>query len=84
LTTKSSGSSGENQSGCILEYGSIITVPSDDWCMVGSRMPSAMIQGSALSSFGPADSAKVRCPAVPEARQRSRTDGENSIQITIT
>jgi len=44
------GSHGVNHSGCIRGPGRSIIVPSDDWCMVGRRIPSARIQTSPRST----------------------------------
>jgi hypothetical protein len=51
-------------------------VPSDDWCMVGSRMPRAMTQGIAFSIFGRALRANRASFGQEEAcSQRSRNAG---------
>ena len=44
----SSGTSGVFHNGCSRGPLKSIRLPSDDWCMVGSRIPSAAIQISAL------------------------------------
>ena len=48
----SSGTRAEFHSGWSLCPARSITVPRDDWCIVGSRMPSAMTQSSDFSMIG--------------------------------
>jgi hypothetical protein len=51
-TRKRRGRSGVAQSGWSLGPVRSMTVPSDDWCIVGRSSPSAMIQGSAFCTTG--------------------------------
>ena len=73
----SSGSQPVFHSGCSRGPAISISAPSDDWCIVGSRMPSAMIQSSAFSTIGRVRAAKRlqrrRCRSARPSRETPAT-----------
>src|SRR5512140_1829864 len=61
-----------------------MSVPRDDWCIVGRRSPSAITKGSAFSTTGRKLSPRdFFTPAGPFLHD-SRNDGETSTQRTAT
>ena len=82
FTTKSRGSQGVSQSGCILGPGRSIIVPSDDWCIVGSSSPRARIQTKFFSTNVRPLSARRRRRVEVPARSFSNSAGESSIIST--
>ncbi|MBK9089768.1 MAG: hypothetical protein IPL90_12270 [Holophagales bacterium] len=67
-TRKRSGRKGVDQKGWSFAPVRSMTVPSDDWCIVGRRIPRAMSHGSALSTIGAAFSeVRFRNPGGPSA-----------------
>ncbi len=84
LTRKSSGSHGVNQSGWSFGPVSSIIVPSEDWCMVGSRSPRARIQTKNRLTKARPFSAKDRRPESGLVRHFSKNAGESSIVSTST
>ena len=77
-----SGSQPVFQSGCSRGPAISISAPSDDWCIVGSRTPSAMIHRRHFSTTGLVRAAKRLSHGIPICSARSRNAGDSSIHST--
>ena len=84
LMRKRSGSQPVSQSGWSFGPANIIREPSDDWCIVGSSMPRAMIQISDLLRIGRRRFEHLCSSGGPSTLNFSMKAGDSSIQSTKT